>query len=283
MKTHYLFLLALACAINAHGQITVSPPGGGVTTRSSIIFDDVNLAGGTALSLGTIYHDTLSANRTLTFSGTPASTQPPTVLRLAVTGGPRTLTIPQSYRIGDTGPSTSIVLQTGNHELSWVYAASKFWLADSSGIPPQTGDIAAALVAMGLMTGSPTLDIASLTNFPLRTVTAVFNGGGSALATGNTGVPFTCPHDGTITGWSISVDTGTATFKVWKRANDTAIPTISDVINTSGVAISSGTHLRSTTVTDFTTVAVTAGDQFIVALTAVSGATKAEFELEIAK
>ena len=115
------------------------------------------------------------------------------------------------------------------------------------------------------------------------TVTAVFNGGGSALGPTNTVMPWTAPYAGSITGWSISVDTGTATFKVWKKANGTAIPTITDVINTSGVAISTGTHIRSSTVTDFTSTTVTAGDMFIVALTTVATATNASFELEITK
>lgn len=99
--------------------------------------------------------------------------------------------------------------------------------------------------------------------------------------TGQQGTFIQFPATGTITSWSIGVDAGTATVKVWKVAAGTAVPTISNVINTSGVAISSGTFIRSTTLTDFTSTAVTANDIFAFDLTAVSGVTKIVFELEI--
>src|ERR1017187_10874056 len=82
--------------------------------------------------------------------------------------------------------------------------------------------------------------------------------GGSAISAGILGyltVPFAC----SITGWSIQVDAGTATVKTLKVAAGTAIPTIgSNSISTSGVAISTGTVLQSTTLTDFTSTTVTA-------------------------
>jgi hypothetical protein len=90
-----------------------------------------------------------------------------------------------------------------------------------------------------------------------------------------------CPVAGTITGWGFQVNAGTATVKTWKVATGTAVPTVANVINTSGVAISANTAVRSTTVTDFTSTAVAAGDFFAFDLTAVSGVTEMSFWLEI--
>ncbi len=88
---------------------------------------------------------------------------------------------------------------------------------------------------------------------------------------------------GTIVGWNATVDAGTLTFKVWKIATGTAKPTSANSINTSGVSLSTGTHVTSTTVTDFTTTAVAAGDIFAFELTAVSGATEGSVGLRIKK
>jgi len=102
--------------------------------------------------------------------------------------------------------------------------------------------------------------------------------GGSALTTGVIQylvVPFPC----TIAGWSIVVDKGTATVKTWKVATGTAIPTASNSISTSGVSISTGTVIESTTVSDFTTTAVSAGDIIAADLSAVSSATAITFQL----
>jgi hypothetical protein len=83
---------------------------------------------------------------------------------------------------------------------------------------------------------------------------------GAALTAGVLGyltIPFSC----SITGWSIQVDAGTATVKFLKVAAGTAIPTIgANSINTSGVAIAANTVIQSTTLSDFTTTTVTAGD-----------------------
>jgi hypothetical protein len=86
-----------------------------------------------------------------------------------------------------------------------------------------------------------------------------------------TGVPvpgkqtgyFTCPANGQIECWSFAIDLiGSATVEVWKVAAGTASPTSADSISTSGVSISSGTAIHSTTLTDFTTTTVSAGDTF---------------------
>lgn len=99
----------------------------------------------------------------------------------------------------------------------------------------------------------------------------IFDGGGSAVATGNT-VSTEIPRGGTLVRWCISVDAGTATFKTWKAADGTAIPTSGNSINTSGIAISANTNVCSTTLSDFTTTTFTQFDQFIGQLSAVATA-----------
>ena len=112
-----------------------------------------------------------------------------------------------------------------------------------------------------------------------RVVGATFDGGGAALAAGLTAY-VKVPFAGTLGAWSILVDTGTCTIKVWKVASGAAIPAAGDSISTMGVSISSGTAVRSTTLTDFTATAFAAGDIVGIHLQAVTGATQAVFELE---
>lgn len=132
------------------------------------------------------------------------------------------------------------------------------------------------------LTGTDGVSI-NLSNAKLERVQFSIDGGGSAISTGQKGTYPSCVYSGTITAWTITVDTGTCTAKFWKVAAGTAIPTISDNINTSGVSISSGTVIRSTTLSDFTTTTVTANDIFALNLTAVSGATKIFVCLEITR
>lgn len=110
-----------------------------------------------------------------------------------------------------------------------------------------------------------------------------FTSSDTAVATGKVKGFVVCPYAGTISGWSIVVDAGTATVKVWKIASGTAKPTISNVINTSGVAISSGTAVISSTTSDFTTTTVTANDIFAFDITAASGVSEITFQLKITK
>ena len=105
---------------------------------------------------------------------------------------------------------------------------------------------------------------------------------GTTLTPRNMQVPIVVPVACTITAYAISVNPAdTATFRVWKKATGTAIPTVSDNINTSGVSISSGTHVRSTILADFTTTSVAAYDMMIVQLSAAGGtATAASLSVE---
>jgi hypothetical protein len=106
-----------------------------------------------------------------------------------------------------------------------------------------------------------------------------FDGAGLALAPGETGY-YTVPFGCSITAWNITVDAGTATVSVWKVATGTAIPTVADTINTSGLSISAGTAVHSTTLTDFTTTTITANDILAFNLDAVATATKLSFVLQ---
>lgn len=98
------------------------------------------------------------------------------------------------------------------------------------------------------------------------------NGGSAVVAGGSPSLPVTAPAACTIKAWDISIggtDSGTATVKFLKVASGTASPTLAgNSINTVGVSLAAGTHIHSTTLTDFTTTAVSAGDIIAVALTA---------------
>jgi len=89
------------------------------------------------------------------------------------------------------------------------------------------------------------------------------------------------PAIGTITGWSIVADAGTATVKTWKIAAGTTAPTSANNISTSGVSLATGTAVISSIVTDFTTTAVSANDIFAFNLTNVFGVTRLDFQLQI--
>jgi hypothetical protein len=102
-------------------------------------------------------------------------------------------------------------------------------------------------------------------------------GSGTALTTSSVSgalvVPFGCTI-GSYGSWSLALgtgDSGTLTVKYWKIATGTAIPTSANSISTSGLSLSTGTLVESSTFTDFTTTTVTAGDAIIMAVTAISG------------
>lgn len=133
--------------------------------------------------------------------------------------------------------------------------------------------------------GTPTAGVlSSCTGFPTRAIGVTWDGGGSAVSTGKAKGYYTAPSTGTIAGWSISADTGTCTIDVWKVAAGTAVPTVANKITTSGVALATGTHIRSTDVSDFgANTAIAVGDVIAYNLTTTSGPTQITFELEITK
>lgn len=98
-----------------------------------------------------------------------------------------------------------------------------------------------------------------------------FDGGGAAISVKTcyiVDMPYAC----TIAGESIGSTTAeTVTFKVWRVATGgTALPAVGNSINTSGISLSSGTLLQSTTVSDFTSTAIAAHDSLAINLTAVT-------------
>lgn len=117
-------------------------------------------------------------------------------------------------------------------------------------------------------------------NYPQPFGATFYNDGGVLVAANS--APFTLPFACTIQGWNASVaPSGTATFKVWKIATGTVIPTVSNSINTSGVGVSSGTSVKSTTLSDFTATTVSPNDIVIISMTAVTGSpTSATFGVQ---
>jgi hypothetical protein len=86
----------------------------------------------------------------------------------------------------------------------------------------------------------------------MRSFGVTFDHGGSALTASATTARFiTAPFACEIKSLDILVDAGTATFKLWRRASGTAIPTSVDSISTSGVSITSGTAAHITDLSDF--------------------------------
>ena len=140
-----------------------------------------------------------------------------------------------------------------------------------STFPPPTATNA---ILGGVTMSTPTSSVAVATN-DLR-VTAPhgllfsFDGGGAPLASGKTlylRVPFAC----TIVNWSIMSTTAeTVTVSLWMLSGGTAIPTVSNTINTSGVSLSAGTAVLSSTLTDFIQTAIPADAWLAATLDAVT-------------
>lgn len=116
-------------------------------------------------------------------------------------------------------------------------------------------------------------------NSKIRTFGVSLDGGGVALSTGQKGY-VTIPFAGTITGWNITADQGTATLDIWKIANGTAVPTVANTIMGTKPALATGTAIHSTTLTGWNT-AIAANDIVGFNLDAVSLATKLTLVVEV--
>ncbi len=102
-------------------------------------------------------------------------------------------------------------------------------------------------------TGDQTVSSLGLTQTKIRSVGAAFDGGGSAVTVGSKAY-VVVPFAGTITGWNVTVSSGTCTVDVWKIANGTAIPTVANTITAAAKpAIAANTNVHSTTLTGWTT------------------------------
>ena len=122
---------------------------------------------------------------------------------------------------------------------------------------------------------------------PYQPGAAAFSGGGSALTPGTSpGVSLVycapVPRDCTLIAWTVTVDAGTAGFRVWKIAAGTAVPTAANSITPSDLAISTGTNLRSTNFANFVggvAPTFTVGDIIAIQLNAAAAAKYAAFSL----
>lgn len=108
---------------------------------------------------------------------------------------------------------------------------------------------------------------------------ATFTNSGGVLVAG--AVTYTTsPVSCTIVSFDAWVDTGTATFDIWKKATATTLPTISNTILSSYIGVVSGENNDSTTLSAFTTTAVAAKDIFGFKLQAITGSpTQAHIEV----
>jgi hypothetical protein len=127
------------------------------------------------------------------------------------------------------------------------------------------------------------INIAGNTGVAKHSFQYLFFNQGSPLIASTTAIgAFAVPTACTIASWDIDVSpSDTATVKTYKVATGTTHPSSANSISTSGVSISTGGHIHSTTLTDFTTTSAAAYDIFGFALTAVGGtATQLTFSLE---
>jgi hypothetical protein len=109
---------------------------------------------------------------------------------------------------------------------------------------------------------------------PVRGLVLVAGGPGGALNTSAVSPTLPIAIACTLTRYTLALapgDSGAVTVKFWKIASGTAIPTIANVINTSGVSVSTGTAVTSANLADFTTTSISANDLMVMAVTAVSG------------
>ncbi len=246
--------------------------GGGVSITGTlpIIVTPNPITGTGVISLATA---TPTATATSTATPTPTATATPSATALQTF---RTFSVSgQSDIIADQTDDTFTVV-AGNQIVATTNAST-----DTLTIAVATATPTATFTPTATATATPTPS-ATATAFPQGFTAHFYRGGAAIQANDVTITPWTTRYPGTITGFIISADQGTATLKVWKKATGTAIPTIADVINTSGVSLATGTHIDSTTVTDFTTTTVSVGDQFMAQVTAVSGgATDITFQIPI--
>ena len=184
---------------------------------------------------------------------------------------------------GNTSATKNLLCQTGTGSVS----AAPVWCTLASGDIPanaaNTSGTAANLSGTPALPNGTTATTQAVDDSSTKLATTAYVDrmktrsvsfsygipGGTAFTTtptlGYLTIPFAC----TIGGYSIQADAenGTITFKTWKVAAGTAIPTSGNSISTSGVSLTTGTVVQSTTVTDFTTTTVTANDIVAVAIT----------------
>jgi hypothetical protein len=111
----------------------------------------INLVGGTGLVVNNIYTDGFNANRVLSFSGTPNNSS--FISLFANVTNTSVINFPTSYRLGQFGATTGLVFPPGNHQITWTYSDSKWWLADTAGSINNFGDAVAPTAASDWTSG----------------------------------------------------------------------------------------------------------------------------------
>lgn len=221
---------------------------------------------------------TLTVTQSLTLSGTDSTTMtfPTTSATLARTDAGQTFTgvstatswtlVTPVLGTPTSGTLTNCTIPIGgvtggtNHNVA-TYGASGL----GTGIAP--GSSGNVLTSNGTDWTSAAAKVVKIAVFSLD------GGGGAAIVTGTVSGTARIPNACTLTGWSITATaaSGTNTVKFWNTATGTAIPTIANVINTSGVSLTTGTAVASATLSDFTDTSYAAGDMIRCAITAVDG------------
>ncbi len=247
----------LAFANATSGTIKFTPTtgalGSAVLTLPATTGNIPSIAGSLAVSSG----KTLTSLKTLTLDGTDSTT---------MTFPGTSQTIPGMNQANTAGASMTWDLSAGS-----VTAAFK--LPTAGGAAPTTDgfeafDSTAHLPAWG-SNGST-----------FKPMTARYYGGAvgstvagaTALTTGLVAYSPPVPDACKITGFMIQISPAdTATVKFWKVASGTALPAVGNNISSSGVQITTGTLLESTTTSDFTGLTVAAGDVFAITDTAIGG------------
>lgn len=231
------------CATSGSANgVLVDNGAGGCTTSAVTIDPTAGRAGGLNMPQGTAC--TPAANSTCRYAPTSISTAYGTAEPIAVgTSGVRRVSVSGQVATESNGPAVSADLN-----ITTTPCSNQFVRSISSGAVGTCASIAQAdlpsttrIRGLSFTVGDPTNSSALTTSY-----TAYFS------------VPFAC----TISAYDLLVDATDTTLRVkfWKVATGTAIPTVSNSISTNGLGVPSGTNVKSTTLSDFTTTTVTKDD-----------------------
>lgn len=279
------------------GRVLTTNSGAGTTALVDLFSPDTASHNGGSVS----FEPPVTANAFVTdFSGTQIQTICATctldslgnaVFAGSVTSATVTSTGGVNAQAGDVDASGALNAGVGGstptaiHFTDTSQAHDTVYNAPSSGYTGTVQMPAAAPTAAGQALIATTPGSAAVTAWGSpstkpRVIGATFSGGGVQAT--QVYCCITVPNAGTIVGWDIIVDDGTgsgtcssctATIKYWRLATGTSTPTSANSINTSGVSLSTGTAVHSTTVTDFTSTAIAANDIIAVQLSAVANAS----------
>jgi hypothetical protein len=292
---------SFATTIATPGTLTVSSTNSTATAHTHAVTSS-SAPGAAASILATDASGHVGSTGTRIVKGWFTDLQVTNNISGSITGNAATVTTNANLTgpITSSGNATSVASQTGTGS-TFVMNTSPTLVTPTIGVATATSVNKVAITAPATsstltvadgktLTASNTVTLTgtdgvsmNVSNNKIAQITMIIGDGVNAISANATSFAVPCTFAGTITGYTIAADAGTCTIKTWKKATGTAIPTISDVISTSGVSLSSGTLVRSSTVSDFTTTTVTSNDVFIVQATSVATAKYISFTLEITK